>query len=159
MSTDFRPLTSIRMTDLFDGRLEKVGLYEHRSEDTTSNSRCLTDGRNSLWVYCSDQGAVDTFTRYGMNAPQRILKAIGDEFDVDIVSEHDPEFWRYETKEEWDAAWSAIAKKHEQDFYDEVVKFVRGERHDIKPGTIGMLQAEIAKRLIAESPDLLVEDR
>jgi len=41
----------------------------------------------------------------------------------------------------------------------EVVKFVRGEAHDIKPGTIGMIQAEIAKRLIAESPDLLAEDK
>jgi hypothetical protein len=35
----------------------------------------------------------------------------------------------------------------------------RGEAHDIQPGTMGMIQAEIAKRLIAESPDLLAEDK
>ena len=31
MSTDFRPLTPIRMADLFDGRLEDVGVHEHHS--------------------------------------------------------------------------------------------------------------------------------
>ena len=40
-----------------------------------------------------------------------------------------------------------------------MVKFVRGEGHEIGPGTIGMIKAEIAKRLIAESPDLLAEDK
>ena len=52
-----------------------------------------------------------------------------------------------------------MAERDEQDFFNEVVKFVRGEAHDIKPGTIGMIQAEIAKQLIAESPDLLAEHK
>src|SRR5271165_3092197 len=42
---------------------------------------------------------VSTFTRYGMNAPQRILRAIGDEFDLEIVSEYEPKYWGYETQE------------------------------------------------------------
>jgi hypothetical protein len=92
-------------------------------------------------------------------APQRILQAICDEFDVDIVSEYEPQFWGYSTQEEWDAAQNEIAEKHERDFYNEVVKFVRGESHDIRPGTVGMTKAEIAKRLIAESPELLAEDK
>jgi hypothetical protein len=98
-------------------------------------------------------------TRYGLNAPQRILGAIADEFDVDIVSEYEPQFWGYETQEEWDADWDAMAKKDEQDFYNDVVKFVRGESHDIRPGTIGMIKAKIAKQLVAESPDLLAEHK
>jgi hypothetical protein len=159
MSTDIRPLTPIPMADLFDGRLENVGLREQYSEETTSDNRCLTDGRNCLWVFCNEKGLVSTFTRYGLNAPQRILRAISDEFNVDIVSEYEPEFWGYETKEQWEADWAAMAEKDEQNFYDEVVKFVQGEAHDIRPGTIGMIQAEIAKRLIAESPDLLAEDK
>jgi hypothetical protein len=100
-----------------------------------------------------------TIARYGGNAPQRILQAIGEKFDVDIVSEYEPEFWGYETKEEWDAAWAAIAEKDEQDFYNEVAKFVRGEGYDIRPGTIGMIKAEIAKKLITDNPDLLDESR
>jgi Integrase core domain len=155
-----RPLSQIRMTDLFDGRLEKAGVREEHGEDTTANLKFLTDGRNFLWVYGNEKGLVSRFTRRGMmNAPQRILQAICDEFDVDIVSEYEPEFWGYETKEEWEAAWAAIAEKDEQSFYNEVVKFVRGEGHEIGPGSIGMIKAEIAKRLIAESPDLLAEDK
>jgi hypothetical protein len=159
MSTDFRPITPIRMADLFDGRLEDVEVREQHSEEATSNRRCLTDGRNFLWVYCNGEGLVSTFTRYGLNAPQRILRAIADEFDVDIVSEYEPEFWGYETKEEWEADWTAMAEKDEQDFYDEVVKFVRGESHNIGVGTIGMIKAKIAKRLMAESPELLAKDK
>jgi hypothetical protein len=34
------------------------------------------------------------------------------------------------------------------------VKFIRGKDHDIKPGSVWMIKAEIAKRLTANSPDL-----
>jgi len=78
---------------------------------------------------------------------------------VEIVSEHDPRFWGFETQEEWDAAMEAIADQHEREFYDDVVKFIRGEPNNIKPGTVGMIEAEIAKRLVAESPDLLAMDK
>jgi len=88
------------------------------------------------------------------------LLAIEEEFfDVEIVSEHDPRFWGFETQEEWDAAMEAIADQHEREFYDDVVKFIRGEPNNIKPGTVGMIEAEIAKRLVAESPDLLAMDK
>ena len=83
MSTDFRPLTPIPMSDLFDGRLEKVGVYEHQNDEATSTNRCLTDGRNFLWVHCNEEGFASTFTRYGGNAPQRVLTAVSDEFEVE----------------------------------------------------------------------------
>ena len=159
MSTHFRPLTPIRMADLFDGRLKDVGVHEHHSKETTANQKCLTDGRNFLWIDGDEKGLVSLLSRYGMNAPQRILQAICDEFDVDIVSEYEPQFLGFKTQEEWDAWERAMATKADEDFYNEVVKFVRGEAHDIKPGTNGMVLAEIAKRLIAESPDLLAEDK
>ena len=44
-----------------------------------------------------------------------------------------------------------MAQKDEQDFYNEVAKFVRGEDHDIKSGTIEMIQAVIACAGIAQS--------
>jgi hypothetical protein len=52
-----------------------------------------------------------------------------------------------------------MAQKDEQDFYNEVATFVRGEDHDIKSGTIEMIQAEIVKRLIAENPHLAADSR
>ena len=106
------------------------------------------------------EGLVPGFNRHGINAPQYIFQAIADEFGVDIVSEHAPQYWGYETTEEWDAASAAMAEQDEHNFYNEVVMFARGEGgHDLRPGTIGMMKAEIAKRLIAKSPDLLAEDK
>ena len=37
MSTDFRPLSPIRMADLFDGRFKDVGVHEHHSKETTAS--------------------------------------------------------------------------------------------------------------------------
>jgi len=159
MSTDYRPLTPIRMTDLFDGHLERFGVHEKHHKDTTHDRRCLTDGLNFLWVDCDEEGLVTSITRHGMNAPQRILRAIGEEFDAEIVSEHEPKYWGYATKEEWYDDWAAISEENKRKFYDNVIKFVRGEEHDITPGTIGMIEAEIAKRLVAENPELLSDDK
>jgi len=159
MSTDYRPLTPIRMANLFDGRLEKFGVHEHHSKEANADLKCLTDGRNFLLVCGDEKGLVSQFIRRGMNAPQCILRAISEEFKVDIVSEYEPQFWGFKTEEEEDAFWQEYSEKEEREFYNEVVKFVRGESHNIRSGTIGMIQAEIAKQLIADSPDLLAEDR
>jgi hypothetical protein len=167
MSTDFRSLTQIRFAELFDGRLQDAGVYEHHSRNATSSERCLTDGVNFLWVFSNEEGLVSSFTRWAPNgSPERILGAIADEFDVEIVSELEPQFWGYETEKEWEEAWSAMAEKaeqkakqDEQDFYNAVVKFVRGESHGIKSGTIEMRKAEIARQLTARAPHLLAENR
>jgi len=105
MSIDFRPLTPIRMADLFDGRLEDVGVHEHNSEGTTPDERCLTDGVNFLWAFSNAEGLVSTFTRWAPNgSPEHILRAIAGTFDVDIVSEHEPQYWGCETWGEY-LAW------------------------------------------------------
>jgi hypothetical protein len=62
-----------------------------------------------------------------------------------------------ESTEECLDAWDAMAEKADQEFYHEMVKFARGEDHDIKPGSVWMIKAEIAKRLTANSPDLLAD--
>jgi hypothetical protein len=72
-------------------------------------------------------------------------------FDTDIVSEYEPQYWGFETQEEWDA-WE---KKRYEVFYIEIMKYVRGEPNNIRPGTIGMYEAEIAKTLIAKDPAFL----
>jgi len=77
MSTDYRPLKKISASSLFDGRLEKFDVREHIKPDkTTEKERCLTDGRNYVWVYIDDDGFVDILTRYGANAPVKILNAV-----------------------------------------------------------------------------------
>jgi len=141
MSTDFWPLAPIRVADLFDGRLQDVGVNEHHNTETMATNRCLTDGQNFLWVHIDDSGFVSSFSRYAMNKASRILKAIVNEFQVDIVSEYAV-----------DVAWHKLAEKDEQ-----VAQFIRGESRDLKPGTIE-IATEIAKRLVAESPDLMTWD-
>jgi hypothetical protein len=162
MSIDFRPLTPIRMADLFDGRLERVGVRQHHPERTLApNEKCLTDGlKNYLFVYSNEKGRVSSFTSWMPNGdPKYILQAICGEFDVDIVSEHEPQYWGFKTQEEWDAAWAKMAERDEQDFFNEVVKFVRDEGHNIRSGTVGMDVAEIARKLITDNPDLLDESK
>jgi hypothetical protein len=36
-------------------------------------------------------------------APGGILKAISEVFDTEIYSEHEPQFWGFDTEEEWEA--------------------------------------------------------
>jgi hypothetical protein len=92
MSTDYRLLGKVPACDLFDGHLEEFGVREHvKLETTTEKSRLLTDGRNYLWVYIDDDGFVGCLTRYFPNgAPGKILNALANVFDTDIVSEYEP---------------------------------------------------------------------
>jgi hypothetical protein len=108
----WHPRTRIPMEDIFDGRLEKDGIHEHHEVTTNkkclavrkpkpvdaldalladiadrADKRCLTDGRNFVWVIdgLSARGWGDlVFCSYGRSKPLKILKAIANEFDVQI---------------------------------------------------------------------------
>jgi len=49
-----------------------------------------------------------------------------------------------------------MSKEAEEKFHVELLKYLRGEPNDIGPGTIGMLEAEIAKTLVEKDPSLLL---
>ena len=93
MSTDYSTKEKISFVDLFDGRLERYGVRESRSEDSTEDRRVLTDGRNGLWVHAAPDGTLGILKRYGANAPEQILRVIAKTFDTDIFSEYEPQFW------------------------------------------------------------------
>jgi len=88
-------------------------------------------------------------------APSKILSAIVEAFDTGIVSEYESQFWGFETQEEWDAWQERAGKESEEKFHNELLKFLRGEPNDIRPGSIGMIQAEIAKKLVEKDATLL----
>jgi hypothetical protein len=110
MSTDYKFEKAIRIEELFDGRLERFGIYEKAIEgQTSSNSRLLIEGPNGMIVYGDE--VVGTIKRCGLNNPANILNAITDTFDTRVMSEYDPQFWGYETEEEWDRAQYEIHKE------------------------------------------------
>ena len=84
------------------------------------------------------------------------MTAISDEFDVDIVSEYEPQFWGFDTQEEWDARMEEMSRESEDRFHLELLKYLRGEPNDIRPGTVGMINAEIAKKLVENDPALVL---
>jgi len=159
MSTGYRPLRKVSAYSLFNGCLEAFGVREHvKSDDVAQTSRCLTDGRNYLWVYIDDDGFVGCLSRYGCNAPGKILSAVAEAFDTDIVSEYEPQFWGFDTQEEGDAYQARIAKENREKFDLELLKYLRNEPNDIRPGTIGMIEAQIAKKLVESDPGLLLPE-
>lgn len=124
MSSDFRQRLHILARDLFDGRLAKFGILEcvTPQEDQAPNddqlvlwvddvwelltlqddhNRTLVDALgNCVWVYIDDHGSVVEFTSYGCNDPDAILAAVAEAFETEIFSEHEPQFWGFETFEE-----------------------------------------------------------
>src|SRR6476646_9503617 len=159
MSTDYCLLKKVPACDLFDGRLEGFGVREHVKPDaTTEKSRLLTDGRNYLWVYIGDDGFVGCLTRYYPNgAPGKILSVLAEVFDTDIVSEYEPRFWGFDSQEEWDADTDQRARESRDRFYLEIINYLRGERNtdEIRHGTVGERQAQIAQKLVERDPSLL----
>ena len=121
--------------------------------------RRLTDGRNFLWVYAGSDGALGCMTRFGENAPGRILGAIAEVFDVQIVSEYEPQYWGFEIQEEWKNSLNKIAKETDDHQYTEIMKYLHGEENDLRHGTTVMDRAEIAKDLVSERPDLLSHEQ
>ena len=160
MSTNYRSLSSITFADLFDGRLERHGIREHIPEDTAERMRCLTDGRNYLWCWDDDEGQLEGLCVYAQlrNAPYWMIDVISQEFCTGIVSEHEPQYWGFQTEEEQAAHHKKMVEESRERFRHDVLKYVHGEPSSMRPGATDERWAEIAKLLIAKDPDL-AEDK
>ena len=167
MSTYYGLRKSIKADELFDGRLEAFGVREELRPEGTADRyppymkvkevRYLTDGQNSMEVVVYESGFPDVSVQNLWCAPEReILYAIAEAFDTDIISEHEPEYWGFDTKEEWDRWNEQKSREHQESFHNELLKYLRGESNNIRPGTIGMILAEIAKKLADKDPALLL---
>jgi hypothetical protein len=64
-------------------------------------------------VFIGDDGFVHSFTRWMPNGdPGKILNALANVFDTDIISEYEPQYWGFDTQEEWDAAMERFAAEN-----------------------------------------------
>ena len=159
MSTSYCFEKQILAADVLDGRLMAFGVREDVNEDTTETLKFLTDGRNYIWLYIRDDGFVNYLTRFGLaNAPYTILEAIATVFDTKSFSEHEPQFWGFDSQEEWDVALDRMAKESDDLFYAKIMKYLRDEPCDIGPTTIGAVKATIAKKLTDDNPQLLLPE-
>jgi hypothetical protein len=86
--------------------------------------------------------------RYGVN-PKTIAKRKGRTFSADLPTKRVPSSARF-----FSATTSrpgAVVRRHP---YIDLFRFnyLRGEPSDIRPGTIRMIEAEIAKKLVEDDP-------
>ncbi|MCX7310243.1 MAG: hypothetical protein NTV56_00590 [Alphaproteobacteria bacterium] len=157
MSTNCRPLSKIPFVQLFDGRLEKYGVRERISADTTKNKnrRDLVGRDGVLAVYREEDGGC-SFTRLCFTpVPWAVLDALDKEFKIEIVTEHQPQYWGFDTEEEWEAFNKKTSKEHEDEFYADLLNYLNGRPHKISRGTVGMQRAKIAKKIVKRDPELL----
>jgi hypothetical protein len=157
MSTYYAPIPDISFDQLFDGRLEKYGVKEEIVANPTEGTRYLVGCDGFLQVHRQENGTC-TFTRRGC-VPWSIFDALTEEFRIELVSEHDHRYWGFATEEEWDAWHKQRAKEAGDEFYDNILKYLRGEPNGLLPGTIGMIKAKIAKTLVENDPALMVPEK
>jgi hypothetical protein len=141
MSTYYAPIPDISFDQLFDGRLEKYGIKEEIVANPTEGTRYLVGCDGFLQVHRQENGTC-TFTRRGV-VPWSIFDALTEEFRIELVSEYDYRYWGFATEEEWDNWHKQENKVAEDEFYNNLVKYVRDEPNSILPGTIGMIEAKI----------------
>src|SRR5215207_6455898 len=118
--------------------------------------RCLTDGRNFLWITIDDFGCVHCFMRHAGSLATEMIASISLALNVRIVCEHEPEFWGFKTQKEWDEAWDKIGEGREQSLHIELLKYVRGEENNLSAYSVE--EGEIAKKLVRENPSLLLPE-
>jgi hypothetical protein len=155
MSTDYRPIPAIRFSKLFDGRLDKYGIRARAPTNSSPNSWSLVGSDGVLEAYRQLDGNAN-FSRGSFEPiPWAVIDALTNEFQIELVSEHDHRFWGFASKKEEEDRHNQIAKEYEDDFYKNLVHYLRGEPHNLTSGTIGMQKAEIAKALVATDESLL----
>ena len=155
MSTDYRPIPAVPFAQLFDGRLEKRGVREKAYADSTVWTRYLMGTDGVLEAYQNDDGTSSFSRRSFMPVPWAVIDAVTQEFGVELVSEYDHRYWGFATKQAWDDWEEQRAKESQGDFYNDLVHYVRDEPNGLRPNTIGMIKAEIAKTLVASDEGLM----
>lgn len=161
MSIDSELLPRVPFRDLFDGRMVPFGVTEHLSCETTPTLRCLTDGGNWIRVYEDEEGfaRLDGFGSDGLGCgPERFMRVLSEVFGTGIVSEYEPEYFGFESYEEWRYFQDEAAAKRDAELYEDLIKCVNGTENNFKSGTAGETWAKKAKALVADNPKLALRE-
>jgi hypothetical protein len=167
MSTDFhfQPVTPIEVQDLFDGRLKHFGIIEILSHPLTKHGyRILSDGQTFISVWGQSGGAIGSLALeppYLYSSAGALLKTIAKSMGTEFVmyTEHEPQYWGFDTQQEWDVAMEKLNRKQDDMFYADVLQFVAGDDQVLKAGTVGHGKGEVARKLISKEPSLIRPDK
>jgi hypothetical protein len=112
----FKSNSPLPYDEMFDGRLQRFGVYERIGALTTVGHRSLTDGRNSIWLDAGHDGFVSKMTVWGTNDPKQIFGAMSGTFGVDIAREAEYDDGRRKTDFD-DKLYVAISDRlHEEPY-------------------------------------------
>jgi hypothetical protein len=164
MLLHYMPLKTLSISDLCDGRLERLGIYVTPPADVKDKGYRLWDGRNAMFAYPNSSGILlsihisvdEDNTSEPLGSPTKILRAISEAFDTRIVAEYEPLFWGFATFEDWNAYLDDLQNDDDGQFYLDILRRLRGEQCEIEEGTIGEIVAEIAEYLIFDDATLLL---
>jgi|TARA_R110001632_G_scaffold57515_1_gene140515 hypothetical protein len=91
MSTYYRPTEPIPLS-----KVRKLKEFEVKKvNDKMFKGELFFDGKNYLHFATDDNDNVIDVFRYGGNDPYTILDALEKHFDVEMVSEHDENYWNF----------------------------------------------------------------
>ena len=93
MSTYYRPKFLIPKGEILTA-LKEIGVQEDINDSTRPGQFCISDGKDYLWCYMSDN-KVNSFARYGQNyGAERFLEYVENTLGIEIYSEHEEEYGR-----------------------------------------------------------------
>jgi hypothetical protein len=117
MTTTFKSTQPLMFTEVFEGRLQRLGIYERITDKTTDDHRSLTDGHDSVWIQGNSNNEVSKITVWGTNDPTQIFSAISETFKVDILLEEVAE----------SEAQKELKSKRDNELLEEISHRARGD--------------------------------
>jgi hypothetical protein len=156
MSTDYCLKVFAPISEIFDGRLSQYGIHERVEEGRTSErERCLSDGFDRIWLSghkIPERGAITPYSHY--DSPV-ILGRLSQLFETAVYSEHEPQYWGFDSQQEWDEFEREMADQQYQDTYRNLINFLTLRDYPFKEGTVGMGWALTAHQLVVGDPSYL----
>lgn len=157
----FKPVTPLQVQDLFDGRLKHFGIIEILNHPPMGHSRrILSDGQTFISVQSESSGEIDSLTlerpfvfSSGIALTRTIAKYMACTFA--LYTANQPQYWGFETKQEWDAERKRMERARTAKFYADVLQYVAGDGEAFQGGTVEHAKGEVARELISKQPSLI----
>ena len=156
MQVDYRFDIYAPIDEVFDGRLAKYGINEIVKDGRSSETeRCLTDGFDSVWVYGHVSPSPGCSIDYRFDDAPGIYVRLQQLFQTEVLSDNEPQYWGFDSHEDWDNHLAKQAERERNRLYDDLVNFLTLRAHPFQKDTVGMGKALVAHELVVNDPTYL----